>query len=77
MACEVQIGEDVARAFEENPPLHDFPYRIKEPALDDALANFEKLNDVVSPIETLQLMQYSWSLQARFHRCPTELRSRL
>ena len=46
----VEIGKDLLKGLEENPPLHDVFYRIKGPAVGDVLANFvERYNGASIP----------------------------
>jgi phosphatidylserine/phosphatidylglycerophosphate/cardiolipin synthase-like enzyme len=46
----VEIGKDLLKGLEENPPLHDVFYRIKGPAVADVLANFvERYNGATIP----------------------------
>ena len=46
----VDIGKDLLKGLEENPPLHDVFYRIKGPAVGDVLANFvERYNGASIP----------------------------
>ena len=46
----VEMGKDLLKGLEDNPPLHDIFYRVKGPAVGDVLANFvERYNGAGIP----------------------------